>query len=552
MKNRFPAIRNHLFLLTPVLLCIAIMLPRLADPQFGMFDDGYNLGKAVEIAHGNLSMRYDGISGRFRPMYWLTYGILYRLAGLKPLWYFLNNTLILAVIVVALTYWVYLISGKKTRLAWLSGVLFALSVPVIENFYTLGKGEPLQLAFLAGALLTVAFLPRLQRRGYQALLVLGAGLLVFLSAITKETSAVIVPIAGTWLLMDAWANRTTKNADSFTRSLGLFLASVLGEAAYFVARAFMVSVPINGGEYTTRYMPSVQSILASLVRWTGWLIRDDAFLFPLAVLLLAWWCFHRKRVPAGRLYLHMLVWMAGWVIGYLPWSFTQDYYLLPLSLGASVFAALAIDAIFEIQRASALWKGLSLASLGLFAGLFGITLATAVTTAQVQLTVDRANAEMLDNLAATLPRDSTVLINIQDPGEYIPEIQLHLNQVRNRPDLRIENIRPSGIGHVENLQAPFFILTPIIQNSIRLTVRMGVIEESTRIWNNTLPRYLGEHSAQVYQTQHGFRIFNLDLPRVFCPVLKKMSFCAAAQPIIDRRDFLYGWEVYRVPELQVP
>ena len=59
------------WLYSPALVCLALMLPRLLFPQFGLFDDGLMIGRARLLSQGEWALGEDFAAGRFRPMYWL-------------------------------------------------------------------------------------------------------------------------------------------------------------------------------------------------------------------------------------------------------------------------------------------------------------------------------------------------------------------------------------------------------------------------------------------------------------------------------------------------
>ena len=91
-----------------------------------------------------------------------------------------------------------------------------------------------------------------------------------------------------------------------------------------------------------------------------------------------------------------------------------------------------------------------------------------------------------------------------------------------------------------------YIVTPFVANLPLLTVRMGVLEPSQDTWNRDLGSYLYEHPGwkQVFETDHYFHLTIIDLPRLLCPLMRGRTYCVANSPVIDNRDFSYGWRIY--------
>jgi hypothetical protein len=75
--------------------------------------------------------------------------------------------------------------------------LFSLSLPTIENAFTVGKGEPLQLVLWLAALVLLA---RGERLPWVAFVVVGASVLV------KETALLLgfPALVATWIAVSEW------------------------------------------------------------------------------------------------------------------------------------------------------------------------------------------------------------------------------------------------------------------------------------------------------------------------------------------------------------
>jgi hypothetical protein len=239
--------------------------------------------------------------------------------------------------------------------------------------------------------------------------------------------------------------------------------------------------------------------------------------------------------------LALLVWMGGWIAVYLPWKYAQEYYLLPFELGAAAMAAvLAWQAWKSLRGSSKTLRITAGAALVLAAVLWLVSMPNHVTDARIQLAVDSANMQMLDEMEK-LPANSTVLLNIQYPNEYTTELDLMLRTVRGRKDITLKTFYPD-----QPLPADY-ILTPITTNRPLLTVRMGVSEPELTAWIESLQEYVGAGTQPVMSVERSVPLSIVDLPRIFCPLISKRAFCTVPRPLIDTRTFSYGWQLYPAP-----
>ncbi|RPI34138.1 MAG: hypothetical protein EHM70_03820 [Chloroflexota bacterium] len=534
----------RLLMFAPLLVCVLLMLPRLVSPHFGLFDDGTTIIRAQEIASGTWNLEEDLEAGRTRPLYWLFYTATYSLFGANPFWFFVVNTLVLAGTALGILYLVRQMGGSRLQ-AGLTALLFALSGPVIENFYTLSKAEPLQMALLVLSMVWLAPFARLNRRWKKGLAFLAATLTLLLAAAAKETTLFVFPISAVWLAA-AWIRRLRGSSEGFEARGTYFLANGLAVAGSLALRSLFVSQGLTSGSYTNGYVIDPARMLSAALSWLGWLGRDFIYLVPLVLLAVAVFV-ARKKISQEVLLFDSLVWMAAWVAVYLPWSFTIEYYLLPFAFGFSFFAGiLLVQALDLLKTASQPWRIAVGALLGVTLILFLVTQANNATNARIQLTIDEANAEVLDFVAANAPQGATVLVNIQFSNEYIRQIRSHLTALRHRSDLSVDQFKFQGIDPNEPGLEPHFILSPSITNQPLLAVRMGEVEETQVTWNKTLKSTLDVNWTTILTTNHAFPMLNIDIPRLFCPLAPALDYCALSIPIIDRRAFTYGWTVYNL------
>ena len=536
-KNRSHAL-ELILLYSPVLIAILIMMPRLLSPQFGLLDDGKSIITSQDMARGDWGFRFDTMDSRFRPLYWMSFAFLYILIGERPFWFFLLNALALCLTTVVLISYLRRL-GLNPWQVWLAGLLFVLSGTVIENFYTLSKGEWLQVMFIAISLLAATGYSVTSPQRQKVLVIAGTTLSLLCAMLSKETSVIILPVSLAWAVISLfWAKHAESNMPAWRTSY--LLSSTVAVSLYFLLRSFFTVSVMSTSGYTARYAFTLSQAISSAIRWAGWLTRDFSYLvfilFLVVIILLL-----RKSFTQMQLALDMLIWMVAWVVVYLPWNFMTEYYMLPFSFGAAIFSGL-------ILGEKRVWQSLFPRVLaGLAMVLLVISAINTITSARIQLAVDSINAQMMESLSK-LPVGSSVYINIQSANEYTDQIRMQVADRFNRRDISVELFDPGTGLPATCLPDSCFIISPNVKNQPLMTVRMGVFEPTQEGWNNSLKNFLNENPKWVEKTiyDHSFGMLTFDLPRLFCKFVNTRAFCATPSPVIDMRDFQYGWSLYQL------
>jgi hypothetical protein len=539
---------------SPCLVAALVVLPRLLSPQFGLLDDGGMLTIAQEIRSGELPFRDLG-DGRFRPAYWLWWGMLYAVAGPHPLWFFLAVAAVFCASVAAIILLVRRVGGTQ-RQAWLTGMLLAVSGPAIESHYTLSKAEPLQLLLLLSILLVASKVTAGPRS--EAVRTAGIGFLTLLSAACKETTLLLAPITLVWWGLAWWRGRHDAPRSSLSGWRALAGGSVLGSGLFVALRQILIGQALVGFGYTERYEVYVSRILSSAARWGAWLVHDFAYVVPLLAGLVLLGRFAWRGMRPGL--LPILVWLFAWMGFYLPWLYVADYYLLPFAAGTVVLAAGCVECLLEVGQAGHMRKVVAGIALGLSACLLPAALANSLTMARLQLLTDAANSEALAYLAASAPEGADVQVNIQQESEYLDEIADHLHLVYERPDLSVTRLNLEAIG--ESGMGPALIAAPFIRHQVLLSPRIGVYERYQVTDNSKLEAALAG-SAPVGSIEKQVHAASVDPARLACPLLLMRASPADAQevgvmgsirrycenaPAIDTRMVEYGWRFYAVPQ----
>jgi len=535
--------RQALLAATPFILAILIMLPRLLSPQFGLLDDAATLQQSQNFLDGDFRMSHDLQAGRFRPVYWLFYTIIFSLAGYHPFWFFIGNLALLFVLLVEIR----LLLKRSGAAEWqilLTSCVFLLSMPVIENFYTLSKGEPLQLALIIGAILLTPR-PALTDKfpwgkGFLA------SLLLLLAILVKETAIAMLPLIILWALYPIIFKN--KDLKSFRKSFWVLGgAAFIAVMVYFGLRHITQNTSLLGGTYTDRYLVDLGETLHKLLRW----VTQYAFYFNYTLpIILVWIWFAYKKIsinPVQKFELfRWATWWIMWFVVFIPWTYAEIYYLLPFAFGGAILIGLSAPIFISTLATSRASGRILPLTLGILAGLlFLLTLPNYRTDAKIQLAFDQANSEMITYVSETAPEGSTALMNIQTSNEYSEKMAIYLNDHYQRSDINFGIIDADQMETISD-QSGAIVLMPFIDNQPTLTVRAGVEELYQDLWNETYLQETDGEREQLMAFEESFRLSNINLPVILCKLGLEAGFCQNPDPLFDFQIFTYGWEITQI------
>jgi hypothetical protein len=458
-----------------VLICFAIMTPRLLSPQFGLLDDGVTLKIERVISEGAWDIGWETGGGRLRPGYLFYWSLIQMATGRNPFWFFFSNAIVLAATALVLFVLVQMLGGSRLQ-GWAAGMFFVLSGPVVETFYTLSKVEHIQVLGILLSLLAVLCGFRQPRRWIKIILFLGAGILliwVYLSKeISKEIALIMVPISLAWVFV-AWIfNKRVYGLQPIKMWISFFATNLLAAAVFLAFYVIYIGQSVAAQGYSQKYILDWKIIANSSIRWVGWLIYDFPFLIPLFLCLVIL-AILKKKLAQPVLILNIFIWMAGWILIFLPWSVIAEYYILPFSIGASIVSGIALGQIYDFLNTKTSKGRIFVISLLVIAlPLFLITLINHVMNTRVQLTVDKNNALMIDKVAAIAPQNSLVLVNLNDDNEYIDEIRLHLTELYHRSDLTVDSFHFQSAIAGEADMLSYIVLMSSVENKMLLSVRI--------------------------------------------------------------------------------
>lgn len=544
MKNA--ELVKKILLYSPVVLGIFIMLPRLFSPHFGFFDDAAGLARARDIWAGHWTLVIEADGGRFRPLYWLYYAFLYRIFGLHPLGFFVSN-LVLFLILIFCVIRLVLSLGITWKAAWVAGLVFALAGPVMENIYTLCKLELLQvfwillLLFCCGAYLHIG-----KRYWKLTFLLLMAGI-AFLVCNTKETGILLVPASLISLLIYwLWGKLNHQIDEAVIRKrIILWWASLIGVLAYLIVssyfrKQFLISTSSGNFNFSLSWLYSQFRLLID------WMIRDYLYLLPLGLgaLVALLKKSNRSVIP---LLLECGCWAVIWTAVFIPWMYIPEYYLLPIAVIFAISCGLLLSLNTSLLRGKRVERIIALVCLSMSILLFCLTIPNQVTNSRLQIAIDNVNAEMLEHIVKNAPQRSTVLINIQEPNEYVAEFALWVNQIDARPDLQVDYFHGQDLTTTKTGGQETRIVSPYLENQFYPSVRLGVYENTSEEWNQNLDSSLSGQDIQLDTIQYSFQLLNIDPMRFFCPLTDSISYCQVPSNPIDTRILTYGWKIVRIP-----
>jgi hypothetical protein len=531
------------FIIIPFILITLIMLPRLMSPQFGFFDDARMLSQSKKFLQGDFSMSHDKQAGRFRPVYWLYFTVVYALAGYHPFWFFLGNLFIFFILIFELR----LILKDMGFAEWqifTTSLIFIFTMPVIENFYTLSKGEPLQLIFV---LASVIFGQKIKSQNSSQWLAAGLASLSFLFAVmVKETAIVMLPVTFLWLVYTFFPKKDALRQER--KSLVVLLsAEAAAVMIYFIFRHFSGAAPLLGGTYSDHYLVDLSSLLQKVLRWATQFAFYFHYLLPFITIVLLLIIFKHPIEKQARFNFYRWgVWWLFWYGILIPWEYAELYYLLPFALGSAILIGTILPPMFQAIKSHQHFKRYVISALSLIAGLlFILTLPNYLTDAKTQLTFDRVNQEMLNYVVDFASKDAAIYTNIETSNEYSEKLEVYLREHYQLDAISYDHINAV---RMENLNEHMgaILLMPFINNQPRLTVRAGVEEIYQDRWNNKLLTQTETSRSRLASFNGSFQLSNINLPVLLCPLLGQHGFCENPDPIIDTRLFSYGWEVFQI------
>jgi len=532
----------------PYVAALLIMLPRIWSANFGLLDDAVTL-RTVGFIHESGWGVWDLQTGRSRPVYWLYWVIAKAIAGDNPRIYYLLNTLILILTLWLIQHLILRVGGSNTHFLLASLVILS-SIPAIESFYTISKSEPIQIVLVLLSFHGVLSLKKAKWKLQRPIAFSAIIIFTLLAALVKETTAILLPIAGLWLL-SGYILRWTKES---RQTLWIYAMGVMIAVGVFLLIRFsLVGVDTAEG-YASGYEFTITRILSSTSRWGAWVLYTFPYLIPFFMVPFLQGGLWTKDRPRDAL-LFLLIWIAAWILSFLPWIFVASYYLFPATIGIGLFIATLLDPLvtgnFKIHK--------PFTKLVVVFGiiLFVIVQSNSYAAARQQLLVDRVNWEMVDWMGNNLPESSRVYVELPQGNEYLLEIELHLRDRFGRDDLELLPLSKVTGGSPGTPLVNTYLLSPSIHNQVLLSPRLGVDEDEIGLLNSQV-LLKGFGQVQLVTFNNAFTPLTLNTASGFCPLFQFSAkfesvsrllpadsigrYCAAT-PFINTKVFDYGWSI---------
>ena len=519
------------------------MWPRIRSAQFGLLDDAVTLTMARVFSEKPFAVfSFQKTAGRFLPGYWLSNTLVYQFARLSPTRWFLVNFLVLLFSTWGIYWLVRLRSGTVVQ-SLLAGLFYCLSAATVESFYTLSKAERFSLLWLLAGVILVILSRKVNNRFSRMSLIAVAALFFLTAYITKEPTIVVVGIAGGWLITAWLQKRSGPDQLDLPAARNLFLLLSITVAIVIVARIKFVSLDLTG-TYASNYQFTWQAIINQLWRWLGRFVRDFLYILPLVLGLLNQEV--RSRVNL-RFFLDSLIWMAGWMVIFLPWNVLEAYQTLPFSLGAAIIAGLCAGAAVQVlYEGESSLSGRIFGSLGLIGALIlgQFTLVNNIYLARTQLLYDLVNSRMVKFLSKT-PWRSALYFNVP-PTEYISETAEQLGILRNRSDVNVgvfQYQRPQGTQPLR-----YYVITPIVDNMFLPNVRNSLHETGANNWTACFRAFLNGRTSSEYANTQSLLWIDFGFNRLLDDIGLKdlLSYNLNTLPFLATREMQYGWWVYKL------
>jgi hypothetical protein len=526
--------------LVPLLLCSLIMLPRLLDPHFGLMDDGEAIQKAYLIIDDQWDFGSETASGRFRPLYWYIHYVLFMIFGTNPLGYFYINYLVLVLLIMGVIK-LLKIYGSSNPTILITCILFLLSGPIPESYFTLSKYEIYQLIFIVYSILMAEQYPQTGSVIVKVLLGLGVFLFSLVSYLIKETSLIMPVIYAGWLVVALFKHR--KEKQRWFPLVVMLAGSLAAGVIYLIWRGVYSAQAITAGSYVGTHISfSISSLFSSMIDWEPWLRRDFSFNTVLIFTLILSLVLIRHKLAHTDIYWGASIWMVGWLGVFLPWVIKIEYYLLPFALGCSVLTAHVLVDLFLMIKHTSIWNRLiSYAGIGVAGILFINSLLLIENNARYQLLMDDINSRMMKNLVDVVPPNGHVYVNLPADNEYIKEIELHFQYIDGRPDITVSRFYYQSTDSIDDGSV---VISPIVVNRPTFSVRHAFSENDSGAWTYSLEKYMADGIGDSYNFSGQFTQIEPHIFRIICPIFQTLGSCEANSRILELKVLLYQWLIY--------
>ncbi|MCK5474890.1 MAG: hypothetical protein KAI53_05790, partial [Candidatus Aenigmarchaeota archaeon] len=338
-----------------VIITTILFLPNITPAYFGLLDDGQTINISQKILSSfDMDLMGGGDSGRFVPIYWLHHILLYIFFGINPLFYYLLHAICLSIVLFMIYKITHLLTEKR-KISILASLLYLLSLPIVESYYTLGKPETQQALYLVFMLYFFLKIDKYLAKNKHApiprKLFIITLIPLFLLYFTKETSYALLPFSFFWMLFVWWTEKSRKTQRSKTAAL-FFASNITAILLHQILKTLAGVASISAGGYSSMYnIGSPKALFVGFGKWLTILIADNIAFLILTTMIAFIILKKIKETGIKNTTLkrdeQMLVFFALFATFLtavmIPWAILMDRYFLPGMIGTSIFVALFLN-----------------------------------------------------------------------------------------------------------------------------------------------------------------------------------------------------------------
>ncbi len=340
-----------------LVLTVLITFPSVLNPYWSLVDDGgyllFTQGVQAKLDAGRYIEAFINApeSAVRRYFHYVLVWLRYELFGSNNLYHRLFQIAIFAATTLLVYQSARLIS-RSGRSAFYSGLFFCLFAPQLENYYMLLPCEP-TLAFL----MILSFFSLLQSLGQLGsentlkgrLFLAVSFICVPLIHTSKEIGIVFIPVSAT-LVAAACLKRRDLRFFRHRKVLWFYFLANLASGALAGYLQSRFSPMLEADSWPGAYVISVPRVLSSLgkyldILWNGYNVLLPIVLFLFISRLLKLLVRERADgLDTSTIFSFVtLVWFASGLVLLSPWHVQLGRYLLPLTLGLSIFMGLELE-----------------------------------------------------------------------------------------------------------------------------------------------------------------------------------------------------------------
>lgn len=347
------SLKKSLPILIVLIAWIVFILPSCFYPNFSFLDDPITVYVSQHIFHNLNLLLPDGITGRYFPVYWLYYALVFALVGTSAQGFFIINSL-LYLLILLLIYYISKVISNSEYIAAISVILCTTASPVAENIYTISKSEP-RILFIILVILLLFIRTSMdkhnapdKRKYVYAILI---GFFCLIALFIKETAFIILlfPVFGlilTLILQEKFNNRNDIKIYSIFIVSGIIFFTV-GKLINYLLQ------PAGSSSNYLVYTLSLKLIISNLKFY--FLQQPDVIIFGLisfVLLILLYQLIHKNLLTEDeiRIYVIMCSIFAvglGYSLLLLIWKWPLGYYTI---ISATIFSIVVSLTLYLLYR----------------------------------------------------------------------------------------------------------------------------------------------------------------------------------------------------------